>query len=120
MRPNFPSQIAQRLAGPLQMYCGLLRIVASYEPCADSGWCSPLAGRRTSRTREEYLRDRNGPPGLVACRDTVSRASLSCAAFQAAAAEFLCRHRCGSRIEHRRECARRARHGCDQSHWPGW
>ena len=27
MRPNFPSQIAQRLAAPLQRYWGLLRIL---------------------------------------------------------------------------------------------
>jgi hypothetical protein len=36
MRPNFPSQIAQRLAAPLQTYWELLRILASSRPRAPS------------------------------------------------------------------------------------
>jgi hypothetical protein len=56
MRPNLPSQIAQRLAATLQRYWRPLRIVVSSEPCVGvgSGCCSPL-GRRTCRPREEPL-----------------------------------------------------------------
>src|SRR5258708_40262489 len=85
MRPNFPSQIAQRLAAPFQGCWGLLRIVASCGLCAGSGWRSPL-GRHTSRRREEALRGRNGLPSLAAYKDIVGRASLSRAASHGEAA----------------------------------
>jgi hypothetical protein len=74
MRPNFPSQIAQCLAGPFQGYWGLLRIFTSCGSCVGNGWCSPLVGRRTSRTREARPRDRSGLPSLAAYRATVRRA----------------------------------------------
>jgi hypothetical protein len=40
MRPNLPSQIAQRLAAPLQRHWKLLRIVVSSGPCVGRDWCS--------------------------------------------------------------------------------
>jgi hypothetical protein len=81
MRPNCPPQIAHRLAASFQGYRGLLRIVASYGPCVGGSWCSPLR-RRTSRRREEPLRDRNDLPSLAVYRDIVSRSGLSCAVSQ--------------------------------------
>jgi hypothetical protein len=75
MRPNLPSQIAQRWAAPFQGYWGLLRIVASYcRPSVDSNWCSLPVRRRTWRIHVEPLRDRNGLPGRAVCRDIVNRA----------------------------------------------
>jgi hypothetical protein len=74
MRPNFPSQIAQRLAAPFQRYWALLRIFVSCGPCVGSGCCSSLARCRTSRRREEHQRDRSGLPSLAAYRDTARRA----------------------------------------------
>jgi hypothetical protein len=88
MRPNFPSQIAQRLAALFQRYWELLRISVSCRPGVDSGCCSPLARRRTWRRREEPLRDRNGLPSLAAYRDIARRASLSFAASRAEEADF--------------------------------
>jgi hypothetical protein len=45
MRPNFPSQIAQRLAAPFHGYWRVLRIFASCEPGVGSSWCSPSGPR---------------------------------------------------------------------------
>jgi hypothetical protein len=89
MRPNLPSQIAQRLAAPFQGYWELLRIVASWGPSVGSNWCSPLVRHRTSRIHAERLRGRNGLPGHAVYRDIVSRALLSCAASQDEAASCL-------------------------------
>jgi hypothetical protein len=74
MRPNFPSQIAQRWIAPLQGYWELLRIVASCGPCVGDGWCSPRVRHRTSRRREEPPRGRNGRRGPAGYRDIVNRA----------------------------------------------
>ena len=52
MRPNLPSQIAQRLAAPLKRDWDPLRIFVSSERCVGCGWCSAL-GRRNARTSEE-------------------------------------------------------------------
>jgi hypothetical protein len=73
MRPNFPSQIAQRLAAPFQGYWSLLCIFASCGPCAGGGWRSHPC-RRNLRRRKEPLRGHSGLPGLAAYKDIVSRA----------------------------------------------
>jgi hypothetical protein len=74
MRPNFPAQIAQRLAAPLQRCWGLSCIFASCGSCVGSDWCPPPGGRRISRTREGRLWDRSGLPDLAVYRGTVRRA----------------------------------------------
>src|SRR5713226_5078231 len=88
MRPNFPSQRAQRFAAPFRRCCGLLSIFASSGPRVDNAWWAPLVRRRTSHTREVWLRDRSGLPSLAAYRDTARRVSLSCAASQGEAIDF--------------------------------
>ncbi len=87
MRPNCPLQIAQRWAVPLPGFWGPLRIVASCGPCVGSGWYSSLV-RRTSRRRAEARLGRNDLPSLAAYKDTVSKASLSCAVSLGEAAAF--------------------------------
>jgi hypothetical protein len=70
MRPNFPSQMAQRFAAPWRRYWGLLNMCVSCRLCGGSaGWVPPVR-RRTSRTREARLRDRSGLSSLAAYRDT--------------------------------------------------
>ena len=88
MRPNFPSQIAQRLAAPFQRYWELLRIFASSRLCVGTRWCSPFVRRRSWPKGEEPRRDRNGLQDPAACRGIVRRASLSHAAPAREAADF--------------------------------
>jgi hypothetical protein len=73
MRPNLPSQRAQRLVAPFRRCCGLLSIFASSGLRVGNAWWSPLVGCRISRTREVWLRHRNGLPDLAAYRDTARK-----------------------------------------------
>jgi hypothetical protein len=89
MRPNFPSQIAQRLAAPLQRGRELLRIFASCGFFVGTGWCWPPGSRRTLRRREARSWGRSGLPGLAAYRDIVRSVSLSRSASRGEAADLV-------------------------------
>ena len=79
MRPNFPPQMAQRVAALFRGYWVPLSTFASCSPRLGSAWRAPLVRRRISHTREVRHQDRSGLPGLAACRDTARRAwTLMC------------------------------------------
>jgi hypothetical protein len=87
MRPNFPSQMGQRLAAPAGVYLDLWRIFASSRLCVGTRWRSPFVHRRSWRKGEEQRPDRSGLPDPAAYRDIVRRASLPCAASAGVAAD---------------------------------
>jgi hypothetical protein len=98
MRPNFPSQIAQRWVAPFQRYREPSRIFVSFGPCVGSGCCSFPARRRTSRRPEEPQQDRSDLPRLAAYTHSVRRARLSSVTPRSEAANFfvagvVCRRR---------------------------